>query len=127
LSATSPDGTILRRTAAISWPNEAIASTIFFRIGYGSVAEPAPVDLQPFEDRLELGRRPQRKAGRHGQEAHAFAGGRLRRADARRLGHRHHRFELLASRRRDGEPRHDRHDAVELDRAQRHGRNLSHA
>ena len=36
-------------------------------------------------------------------------------------------LEPLASRRRHGEPGHDRHDAVELDRAQRHRRDVSHA
>jgi hypothetical protein len=40
LSATSPDGSILRRTAAISPPNDAMPPTIRLRIGYGSVADP---------------------------------------------------------------------------------------
>ena len=39
LSATSPDGSILRRTAAISDPNAAMASTSRLSTGYGSVAD----------------------------------------------------------------------------------------
>ena len=50
--------------------------------------ERAPLDLQPAENGFELRRRPQRKARRHRQEAHALGGGGLRRAHARRFGER---------------------------------------
>ena len=147
LSATSPDGSILRRTSAISLLNDATVSTSARRIGNaaptfvtalprsarstrdspaspssrsGSSARPSTPSASRISS--EIRRRPQREARMVGQEARALGRGPLRRDDLRR-GRSADASSASRSRpgRRDGQAGDDRHDAIELEGPQRAG------